>query len=356
MNTTLKHFMLVLFFAFACVVPIMKARATEVAQAETFDQRKLLVPHKNADGTIKVVPFFTDPALWVRQEQQNFYGAMSKNLRSIRDGDTVASGLTLMLLSFGYGVFHAAGPGHGKAVISGWLLATESQLRRGLLVAFMSAVVQAFTAILIVTSLYFLVASVSTAAKDVAGFLETGSFALIAVMGGYLLWTGLQPFFTAAKRGAAAISPQMQSDHHFVIINQHTHNHDADCDCGHAHVPAAKDVSANLTLSKAFSLAFAVGIRPCTGALLVLVFANSIGIYWAGVASTFAMAFGTFITVSCVAALAVYSKKLAERWAKKDARWLGMLTTGLRLTAGTGILLFGLILMIGSFYGPTGSM
>lgn len=102
-------------------------------------------------------------------------------------------------------------------------------------------------------------------------------------------------------------------------------------------------------------MAFAVGIRPCTGALLVLIFANTIGIYWAGVVSTFAMAVGTFITVSIVATIAVYSKKLAERLAARDTRWLDWMATSLRIAGGTGILLFGIILALGSLGGPSGN-
>jgi ABC-type nickel/cobalt efflux system permease component RcnA len=148
---------------------------------------------------------------------------------------------------------------------------------------------------------------------------------------------------------------------HFEIVNplqhdHHHHAHDADCDCGHAHVPTAKDVSGKWSWGKAFSLAFAVGIRPCTGALLVLVFANALGLYWAGIVSTFVMALGTFITVSCVAALAVYSKQLAEKLASRDTKWLGFMATALRFGGGIAILLFGAILFVASLYGPTGSM
>ena len=128
-----------------------------------------------------------------------------------------------------------------------------------------------------------------------------------------------------------------------------SHEHGPDCDCGHAHLPTARDVSTSLTWSKAFSLAFAVGIRPCTGALLVLVFAKTLGIYWAGIGSTFAMALGTFITVTAVATLTVYSKKIAEGLAKRDTRWIDWMTIGLRLAAGSGIFLLGVILVLGSF-------
>ncbi|MEI8180888.1 MAG: hypothetical protein WCG38_19840, partial [Aestuariivirga sp.] len=126
------------------------ADATQQAQPEvTIKRSQLLVPPKNADGTIKVTPFFEDPVMWARDEQQNFYGRMSTTLKAMRGPNAMTAGWTLMLLSFAYGIFHAAGPGHGKAVISTWLLATENELKRGVLISFMSAFIQALTAIVL---------------------------------------------------------------------------------------------------------------------------------------------------------------------------------------------------------------
>ena len=98
-----------------------------------------------------------------------------------------------MLLSFGYGIFHAAGPGHGKTVISAWLLATENELKRGIVIAFLSSIIQALVAIMLVSILFLVVASASSAARDVAGFLESASYAMIGAMGLYLIWTALRP-------------------------------------------------------------------------------------------------------------------------------------------------------------------
>jgi nickel/cobalt exporter len=244
-------------------------------------------------------------------------------------------------------------------VISAWLLATENQLRRGIIVAFMSAVVQALTAIVVVSALLMLVGSAGTATRNAAAFLESASYALIAGMGGYLLWTAFAGHRHAAKEVVAqghSGTVHFEITQHLTHNHDHNHIHDADCDCGHAHVPTAKDVSGAWSWGKAFTLAFAVGIRPCTGALLVLVFANALGLYWAGIASTFAMAVGTFITVSCVAALAVYSKQLAERLASRDTKWLGYFATAMRFGGGVAIMLFGTILFLASLYGPTGGM
>ena len=84
----------------------------------------------------------------------------------MKGSSPLAATWTLMLLSFGYGVFHAAGPGHGKAVISAWLLATENELRRGVLISFMSAIIQALTAIVLVGVLFLVVASVGSTARQ----------------------------------------------------------------------------------------------------------------------------------------------------------------------------------------------
>ena len=361
---TMKKALLTFLLALNMVLAFGAFSGSARAEGAQVDSRRLMVPPKNADGTINAPPIWQDPVLWARDEQQNFYGQMSKAMRQIHEGNGWASAFTLMFLSFGYGVFHAAGPGHGKAVISAWLLATENDLRRGVLVALMSAIVQAVTAITLVSAVLLLVSGAGSAARDMAAYLESASFALIAAMGAYLLWTGLKamgwrfPQMTATPGTVSA--PVGSPGHHFEITNplpaQAGHVHGPDCGCDHAHLPAAADVREAWSWGKAFSLAFAVGIRPCTGALLVLIFANALGLYWAGVLSTFVMAFGTFLTVSAVASIAVYSKKLAERLAARDTRWLSGLATTLRLGGGIAIFLFGAVLFMASLSGPVGNM
>ena len=117
----------------------------------------------------------------------------------------MAAGWTLVFLSFLYGVFHAAGPGHGKAVISGWLLATANDLSRGIVIAAMSSLFQALTAIVIVGGLLLLCfSSASTMARDVAGFLESASYLMIAGVGLYLVWSSIVRPLASAWRDAAS--------------------------------------------------------------------------------------------------------------------------------------------------------
>jgi ABC-type nickel/cobalt efflux system permease component RcnA len=355
---------LALVLALSCLAAHAQS-AGSPAPAVTIDKRKLLVQPRNADGTVQQVSILEDPVLWARDLQQRFYGQMSGSLRNMKTGSPLVAGWTLMLLSFGYGIFHAAGPGHGKAVISAWLLATENELRRGIAISAMSAVIQALTAIVIVSALLLLVASASARARDVAGVLESASYALIGAMGLYLVWTAFRIGRPKAQPAhPARDAAQRRSDlHHFDSFQPlqngavaHDHVHGPDCGCGHAHLPEARDLRGDWSLARAFSLAFAVGIRPCTGALLVLIFANALGLYWAGIAATFAMALGTFITVSTIAAIAVYSKKLATRYARQDDRWISWLNFGLRLGGGLAIAFFGAILFLGSLGSTNGMM
>lgn len=322
----LIRLLLACFLGLAMIAAPVIAQPAEQA-APRIDKRKLLVQPRNADGTLQTVAFGDDPVLWIRDRQQRFYGSMSGALRRIKTGAPLAATWTLMLLSFGYGVFHAAGPGHGKVVISAWLLATQNDLRRGVLIALLSALIQALTAIAIVSALLLLVAGAGAAARDVAGYLESASYALIGALGLYLVWTAFRP-----QAHVAAHDPHHHHDEH----------------CGHAHVPEARQVKGEWSLAKAFSLSFAVGIRPCTGAILVLIFANALGLYWAGIASTFAMAAGTFLTVTAIAAVAVYSRQLAMRLARRGDRWPGLLASGLRIGGGVAIAGLGGLLFLGS--------
>jgi len=330
MKLLLRNLLMIFVLAGFFAAPAVAQTANEPTSEIKIDKKKLLVQPRNDDGSLIMVSFWDDPVLWVREQQQAFYGSMSGTLRQIKTSSPYAAAWTLMFLSFGYGIFHAAGPGHGKTVISAWLLATENELKRGITIAFLSSIIQALVAILLVSVLLLLVASAGSMARDVGGFLESASYAMIGAMGLYLIWTALRP------------KPlQVHHDHYH---HDHVHNEN----CGHAHVAEAKQVRGQWTFTKAFSLAFAVGIRPCTGAILVLILANALGIYWAGVASTLVMAIGTFLTVSVIAAIAVYSKKLAMRLASRDDKWLDWLGFTLRMGGGLAIAGLGGLLFLAS--------
>jgi ABC-type nickel/cobalt efflux system permease component RcnA len=379
MRTIVRYLLAALLLASLFTLEAMAETQPQspTAPAVKIDKRKLLVPPRNPDGSIQITPFSEDPVLWLRDQQQVYYSAMKKSMQGVASETPLAAALTLAFIAFGYGVLHAAGPGHGKAVISAWLLATESELRRGVLIAFIASIIQALTAIVVVSALLYLVASAAAAVRDVGSVLESASFAMIACVGLYLIWTALRPHVHAhALAPAPAGHPHLDGvdlvhrehhdlhdhahHHHHDHGHQHHHDHDhhdghdAHCGCGHSHAPEAAQVKGEWSWTKAFSLAFAVGIRPCTGAFLVLLFGYSLGIYWAGVAATFVMAFGTFLTVSAIAAIAVYSRKLALKLSSGRHEWLGRVAFFLRLGGGIAIACFGGLLFLASLGGqPT---
>ncbi|MFO1091374.1 MAG: nickel/cobalt transporter [Hyphomicrobiales bacterium] len=370
-------FLLLMLVTFA-IAPAIAQTAAPPAQpaAPVIDRSKLLVQPRN-----DAVPAFTaDPAGWVMARQKQFYSAMSGELRQIRQGSPMTATLMLMGLSFAYGVLHAAGPGHGKAVVSAWLLGNNQELHRGVQIAFLSAFVQAMVAIGLISILMMTVGAASAVAQNAAKYLEALSFLAISGMGVWLAWQALRQRFGDDAMPAHAHAHHHSSHghahathpahhhrhaddghtHHHVHHHQahdhahdhaHEHVHDDDCGCGHAHMPAARELDGDWSWRRAWTLALAVGIRPCTGAILVLLFSSAAGLYWAGVASTLVMGLGTAITVSALAALAVGSRKLALRYASRNSAWLDWTAFGLKFAAGIAIVILGFLLFWGSLSG-----
>lgn len=260
-------------------------------------------------------------------KQKEFYQKLVASLRAFRSNPN--AGWLLIGLSLAYGVFHAAGPGHGKAIITSYVVANNETLKKGIVLSFASAFAQAVTAIVLVGGLAVVFNLTSIAIQDTARWFEIGSYVLISALGGWLLWQkALRPLLVGAAdrlagnrlalAGAEAQGHSHDHDHHLHGHHHHDHHHEFGADgvcstCGHAHAPTPDMIQGDITLARAASIILAVGLRPCTGALVVLVFALSQGMIAAGIASTLAMAVGTGITVSLLAGLAVGAKDLAVR-------------------------------------------
>lgn len=269
--------------------------------------------------------------VWLVRQQQKIHRQLAAAVRSLKTGDIVTSTAFLAFLSFAYGVLHAAGPGHGKAVISSYVLANERTVRRGIALSFLAALVQALSAIVIVGVLAVALNATSLKIKATEHVITSVSWALVAAIGAWLLVKQLRALFVTNSQPAIAGHP---------AHDEAGHVHGPDCGCAHAHMPSPDQVSGKWSWANAFAIAFAVGIRPCTGAIIVLVFALSQGLYWAGVFATFAMAIGTAITVSTLAALAVGSRELATRLAGDRPGWVRGVQSAAGLVGAT--LVFGL--------------
>ncbi|RIA55542.1 nickel/cobalt transporter [Dichotomicrobium thermohalophilum] len=270
---------------------------------------------------------------WIQQTQQQLYRELAGGVRTLKEERAFSAGLALVLLSFFYGVVHAIGPGHGKAVISSYALANERTARRGIILAFGSSFVQALSAIVLVGVMAILLNAAGLSIRERVGELETLSYALVAVVGAVML--------------VAAVRRILRRRTH---ADRHDHAHDDEC-CGHAHMPDPSTLQGTWSWRSAAAIMLAVGVRPCTGAIVVLVFALTQGLFWAGILSTFAMSLGTAITVSVLAAAAVGSRELAARAGGTGSLWAERVQTVAALGGGFVVMMLGVVLFAASL-GP----
>lgn len=247
--------------------------------------------------------------VWVNYQQQTFYRELTGALSAMRSDPWKL--WTLVSLSFIYGIFHAAGPGHGKAVISSYMIANEIQLKRGILISFISSMLQAVTAILVVGAAYLVLRGTSISMTNATDFLEMISYLLVAGFGFWLLVRKARSLFTRSNDHGHS--------HAHTDVHDHAHHHHHETadfceECGHAHIPAPHSLGGErFSLKEAFSAVLAVGLRPCSGAIIVLTFSLLNSLYLGGTLSVFAMAIGTAITVSTLAITAVSAKGIAVR-------------------------------------------
>ncbi|MDH4988210.1 nickel/cobalt transporter [Aminobacter anthyllidis] len=329
---------------------------------------------------------FSELLNWINVHQQQFYRSLTGSLKAMRDGES--GGIWVLVgLSFAYGILHAAGPGHGKAVISSYMLANEVALRRGIMLSFVSAFLQGATAIVLMTLVFLVLRGTSVSMTNATWFLETVSYALIAAFGAWLLWKKLKPmafgFGSVPVHSLSAAHVHAHDHHHDHATCGHDHSHDHHdhahghshahhdhghehhahdhghahhahavgevcSSCGHSHAPDTRMLEGkHFDWRTAWSAVAAVGIRPCSGALIVLSFAFLNGLWAGGILSVFAMALGTAITVSALAVLAVTAKNWAVAIAG-DGRAGNRVHNTIEIGGAALVMLLGLVLLAAS--------
>lgn len=282
-----------------------------------------------------------DLVLYIRQQQQAFHRELASAIRAIQDGG-LAAAWGLVGVSFMYGIFHAAGPGHGKAIIATYVATHESRLKRAIALSFASAFVQGISAVVLVEGFVGLVGWSRRDAQGMTSQLEQVSFLLVALIGLVLCYRVIKGIW--ALRNAHS-----HHDHNHEHDHGHQHHHhdegEACSVCGHSHAPDPKLLDPKTSLKDTLAIVFSVGIRPCSGSVLVLIFAEIIGLRWAGVGSVFAISLGTAITVSALAFVAVYFRKAALMWAERSGNtYVQHIFLGAALCGGIAITALGLSL------------
>ncbi|SEC72814.1 nickel/cobalt transporter [Rhodobacter sp. 24-YEA-8] len=219
--------------------------------------------------------------------QRDFQNALGQSLRALRTGDSGAvSGF--LGLCFAYGFFHALGPGHGKALIAGYGFASRATLRRLVWIAGLAALGQALVAIVLVYGGIWMFEA-RDRVEGLAALIEPLAMLAIAGLGAMLL-----------RRGLRRLQPAQVHRHH---------PHDETCGCGHAHAPGPDQVAAASGWREVLALVAGIALRPCTGALFLLILTWRLGIDGLGILGTIVMAAGTFLITALAATLAGVSRQ-----------------------------------------------
>lgn len=335
--------------------------ALRAAQKEAAEKARAAAGQQPAIAPAAEPGLITKIQAWLNQKQAEIIRTLSTYLTSFQNTGDASFAFWLISASFLYGLLHAAGPGHGKIVVSSYVLANNETMRRGILLAFLSAFVQGTVAVLLVYMLATIFNATGSAIKDLGFRLTQISYLLITALGIYLLGSTLyRRYLKPALAGHAPNAEQnaaeyhhhhAHTDHHEPHHHHDHHHHEESCGCGHKHLPASGELSGKFDLAKITSLVLSVGLRPCSGALFILAFALVKGLFWVGAVSVYAMALGTAITISAMMAATVAGRELAFLPGGAGSRWRVYVGDALRLTGAAVIIAFGLLLFT-STLGP----
>ena len=247
---------------------------------------------------------------WLLLVQRQLVGDLQHHISAIRDGGSTMAVFIVIAVAAIYGVVHAAGPGHGKFVVVSYLSSRRARILQAVKMSAAMSLTQALSAIFLVSLFSVLLGVGSRTLMAGAAWFQTASFGLIGAF------------------GIAIAARAVKGD---------VHCHDHGPDCGH-HDHGGSRARGEILLG-----AMAIGLRPCTGALLVLLFTFANGLYWLGITATLAMAVGSAITIALVGLGAIGAHSLVGRiGASASAEWLAR---AVAVIGGAVIAVLGFVMM-----------
>jgi len=286
--------------------------------------------------------------------------------------DPLTAGGYLIGFSFLYGMLHSLGPGHGKVIVTTYLATHPTKLKASLILTVVSALCQALVAIGLVSVLVWGYSASMRAVNQQATFFVSLSFSLVIILGTMICWKSVKKIYRAispSKPQIVSLTPlasqhtnenkqtgKKPADISAVFrfsgkpVSSHTHN--AECGCGHKHVADAEAINNASTWKEYIGIAATIGVRPCTGAIMVLLFSNIAHLYWMGVISAIVMAIGTAFTTSFIAVMTLTGKHFVKRYlmpvkSSNAIKW-NLAGYVVQLFGGLFLIIVGLILTGGS--------
>ncbi len=284
-------------------------------------------------------------ARWSAEASHAAQETMARGIRAIRAGEPGAVAW-LLAIAFGYGLAHAAGPGHGKMLIGGYAAARRVGAWRLVALSVAASLAQATTAVAIVYAGVLVLGWTRERMAWIADdLLLPFGHAAVAGLGLWLAFRGLRRMGLAGGAREGRPMPGHGHDHHHDHPHHGEHGRSHDADCGHAHGPSPEEMAAVSTPGEALALIAGVALRPCTGAIFLLILTWNFGIWAVGIAGAYAMGLGTAAITAGVALLALWAREgaLQTLAGGRIARVLPVveLAVGLLIAAVAGTLLAG---------------
>jgi ABC-type nickel/cobalt efflux system permease component RcnA len=211
--------------------------------------------------------------------------SLASMTRALRVSRSLGGLLLVVALALAYGVFHAAGPGHGKTIVSSFLLANDGKIGQSFVIGYLVAAVHALSALTVVMVLYYLIRGIfATGVEQADHYIQLVTFAVITLIGAVML----------VRRATGK-------------MHRHSH-HQAHAGPGHAQRPGG-----GLTLKNLLGIALPAGVIPCPGAVAVVLFALSLHMLAVSVLAVSSISLGMGTTISATGAAVLLVKRGAIR-------------------------------------------
>jgi nickel/cobalt exporter len=250
-------------------------------------------------------------AVLVIDWQKTLHTMLASHISGVSD-DALKHGSSLIALSFAYGVFHAVGPGHGKAVIITYLGTNRESLLKGVSISLCAAILQSLIAIVLVSALASMLKFRLSEVQNYGNDIALVSYALIVLLGAMLVVSSISRLLKLQRS-------KLPSSEHEYSGHSHRHDHSenqdqahsnaAGCGCTHAYV-----AEENQSIWQTITVILSMGFRPCSGAIIVLIYAHLVGFYTYGVIATLMMGLGTGLAVSLIAIGTLYARSWLDRF------------------------------------------
>lgn len=260
------------------------------------------------------------------------------------------SGLMLVTISFTYGVLHATGPGHGKVIISTYIATHPLRLKKSLVLTLCASLLQGIVAIILVSFVLGLLHLSTKHLQQSNMWIEKLSYLFIVLLGTFLFIRTIKQLLhnKHIKQKPLLIKSirPLTTKNSFIIKSTKQSNVQTNhCGCGHKHMLSDTDLQGSYR--SIFLVIIAMGIRPCSGAILILLLASLLNVYFWGVISTLAMSLGTSLTISIIAIIVHTLRHRALKLAD-NYQFIGFLFPTLMLLGSILLILMGILLYLGA--------